>query len=645
MDSINTRFLRFTDELYRQFPKLDMHLVIEILKLHSLFYALEQKQYQELGTNLSKDSLMKCSPDEVDKTIKGMYQKLCEYVPTMSSVFLGDSFKAIDQNTLYKLLVLLGRHGLTKDEYSDQKHVITFFHKVIDEFVLNTRTGYIVTPNGLTELMIRSIEPNKGTVYDPTAGIANLIVSAYLYANSQNKNVRVYGQEIDKNLFIIGKLNLFLHDILPVHGDIQLGDVIREPKWLENNRLMQFDYVLMNFPFGHADWGYEIASNDPYGRFDLYGLPPKTRGDFAFILHALASLKSNGKAAIVVPLGILFRGAQEKIIRSNLVKDDVIESIVALPDNLFIGTGIQVALLILNKNKPKEKQGKILMVNAENDFKRTRTQKFLEEEHILRITDALSQYKNLEQFSIVVSIQEIAENDFNLKPTLYFEKTELNTEFGTIVFNKQVFERDTENLVRIGDIAEVIRGVNLPGRRQIENVEGDIYPIIQIRDIENGVIQFENIDHFPVQTRDLERVTAKPGDILVSSRGTQQKVAVVPEYKGIVLVSSMFVILRIRNHLKQKVNPFYIKRFLESPVGRYYLELNQSGTAVTVLTPNDIKSIPIPLISIEKQNEIVKQLDDADDLILRAMEMRNKQYLNAYGKIGFDLYIRSKEKE
>src|SRR5690606_29645005 len=97
----------------------------------------------------------------------------------------------------------------------------------------------------------------------------------------------------------------------------------------------------------------------------------------------------------------------EKIIRSNLVKDDVIESIVALPDNLFIGTGIQVALLILNKNKPKEKQGKILMVNAENDFKRTRTQKFLEEEHILRITDALSQYKNLEQFSIVVSIQEI----------------------------------------------------------------------------------------------------------------------------------------------------------------------------------------------------------------------------------------------
>lgn len=179
--------------------------------------------------------------------------------------------------------------------------------------------------------------------------------------------------------------------------------------------------------------------------------------------------------------------------------------------------------------------------------------------------------------------------------------------------------------MQIGDIAEVIRGVNLPSRRQIENTDGELFPVIQIRDIENGEIRFETIDEFPIQTRDVQRVTAQPGDILVSSRGTQQKIAVVPEYDGMILVSNMFIIIRL--HSTKEVDPVYVKRFLESPIGQYFFEAHQSGSIATVLTPNDIRSIELPLLPIEQQQEMIRQLEEADELIRKAYEERKKNTL------------------
>jgi type I restriction enzyme M protein len=382
---------------------------------------------------------------------------------------------------------------------------------------------------------------------------------------------------------------------------------------------------------------FEFAVNDPYGRFELYGVPSKSQGDYAFILHALASLKNTGKAAIVVPFGTLVRGATERKIRSILLKDDVIETIISLPTNLFSGTGIQVALLILNKNKPTNKKGKMQFINAEGDYERTRTQKFLRQEDICKITDSVDAYEDKERYSRIVSLEEIADNNFDLNPSLYFVNVELETELGKIVFNKRKYETETKSLVPMDKIGEVIRGVNLPSRRQMERTTEDIYPVIQIRDMENGVINFEKVDKFPIQARDIDRVTAKTGDILVSSRGTQQKNAIVPEYEGEYLVSNMFIIIRISS--TSEVNPIYIKRFLESPVGQYYFEVNQSGSVATVLTPNDIKSIEVPLVHIELQNNMVRQLEEADDLIRQAYENRKKQYLSAYQNIGFGVAL------
>ncbi|WP_046173350.1 N-6 DNA methylase [Domibacillus indicus] len=635
--------LEFLNELEGRFEQKETkeNVTIEILKLHALFYAMEQKSYSNKLTEIVAREDFKNKLGTVKESLTEMYKKLELLEPALLNVFLTESFKDIEEDVFYKMVVLFDRYGLTKEEYRNKNMVVEFFNALIDELFSASKV-FDFTPKGLIQLMVQSLKPGSGTVYDATAGIANIAVAAYDYARSNGNDVTVYGQEINENLFILGKLNLFISNILPLKGDIKLGDTIREPKWVENSRIKQFDYVLMNYPFGLRDWGYDFAEKDPYDRFKMYAIPPKSQGDYGFILHALSSLNNTGKAAIVVPFGILVRGAAERKIRSILLKDDVIESIVSLPTNLFSGTGIQVALLILNKNKPAEKKGKVQFVNAEGDYERTRTQRFLQQEHIVKITDTLESFDTKEQYSRIVSIQEIEENNFDLNPTLYFVNVELKTEFGKLVFNKKKYETETPALINIEEIADVIRGVNLPSRRQMENPVGEIYPVIQLRDIENGTIQFETIEKFPVQTRDIERVTAKPGDILVSSRGTQQKIAIVPEYEGTILVSNMFIIVRVAS--PEEVNPLYIQRFLESPAGQYYFEVNQSGSVMTVLTPNDIKSISIPLISLKEQYEVIKRWEEADDLIRKAQEERKKQYFSIYESLGFGSAIQKLKK-
>jgi type I restriction enzyme M protein len=630
--------LQFINELENQFSKKEINftLISEVGKLHALYAAMEMEKYKTALSRVATREDVKNAGSAVKKMLQELYLELEKNEPSLVNIFINDSFSMIDEKDLYKLVVLFERYGLTKDEYQSKEMIVSFFNNLLKEFI-NEAKGFEFTPDGLIQLMVESIKPLDGSIYDGTAGIANILVQAYTNAVNKNGEVTVFGQELNQELYVLGKLNLFLNHILPERGNLHYGDTIREPKWVENGRIQQFDYVLMNYPFGVRDWGYEFAVNDPYGRFELYDIPSKAHGDYAFILHALASLKSTGKAALVVPFGTLVRGAAERKIRSILLKDDVIESIIALPSNLFVGTGIQVALLILNKNKPDEKKRKVQFINAEGDYERTRTQKFLMPEHIDKIVDVLDRFENIERYSRIVPIEEIEENQFDLNPSLYFVNIELETEFGKVLFNRKKYETETKNLVPIREIAEVIRGVNLPSRRQIENADGELYPVIQIRDVEDGEIQFDKIDKFPIQTRDIERVTAKPGDILVSSRGTQQKIAIVPEHTEQVLVSSMFVIIRLTS---DKINPLYVKRILESPAGQYFFEVNQSGSVVTVLTPNDIKTIEIPLLSIDQQNEFVSELEKADDIIRKAQEERKNLYFNAYQNVGFGTAIR-----
>jgi type I restriction enzyme M protein len=211
-------------------------------------------------------------------------------------------------------------------------------------------------------------------------------------------------------------MNMFLHDVL--NADIRKGDTLGDPQHLVGGELRVFDRVIANPPFSLKKWGKDAADNDPYGRYP-YGTPPKDKGDLAFIQHMIASLNRDGKMGCVVPHGVLFRGSSEKKIRQGILDDDLLEAVVGLPSALFYGTGIPAALLIINKNKPVERQGKVLFINGELEYADGKNQNKLRDqdiEHILRVYDA---YEDEKRYSKVVSMDEIKENDYNLNIRRY----------------------------------------------------------------------------------------------------------------------------------------------------------------------------------------------------------------------------------
>ena len=185
--------------------------------------------------------------------------------------------------------------------------------------------------------------------------------------------------------------------------------------------------MIANPPFSLKDWGHDFAPNDPHHRFDRYGaIPPKTKGDFAFLLHMLAVTNAQGMVGVVMPHGVLFRGGAEGTIRKGIVEADLFEAIIGLAPNLFFGASIPVAICVLNKAKPAERKGKVLFVDAaqEGCFRQGKAQNFIDPEHIARIAGAYQAFEDVERFAHVADLDEIQSNDFNLNISRYVDTTE-----------------------------------------------------------------------------------------------------------------------------------------------------------------------------------------------------------------------------
>jgi type I restriction enzyme M protein len=228
----------------------------------------------------------------------------------------------------------------------------------------------------------------------------------------------LHGQEVNLSTFAIAKINMFLHGL--DEADIRRGDTLSEPQFLDSDgTLKTFDIVVANFPYSKKEWSHETFKNDRYGRLEGYEAPPKKNADYAFILHILGSLNQNGRAGIVVPHGVLFRGGAEGRIRENLIRNDVVEAVVSLPEKLFYGTGIPAAILILNRNKPEEHKNKVQIINAEHEYEEGKKQNRLRNKDISHIVDTYDAYADEESYARVVDFEELEENDFNLNVRRY----------------------------------------------------------------------------------------------------------------------------------------------------------------------------------------------------------------------------------
>lgn len=288
--------------------------------------------------------------------------------------------------------------------------------------------GEFYTPKEVVSLLVEILDPKEGMrIYDPACGSGGMLVQSVYHLKEQGqnlKNIALFGQEINVGTWAICKMNLLLHGLRS--AQIRRGDTLRDPKFLENGRLKQFDIVIANPPFSLKNWGYEKAQSDPFKRF-RFGIPPKGYADYAFVQHMIASTNAAGRVGVVLPHGALFRGGSEKKIRQGILEEDLMEAVIGLPPKLFYGAGIPACLMILNKKKPKERQGKILFIQSANDYQEGKKQNKLRGEDIQRIVVAYREYREIKKYSCAVTLSEIRENDYNLNITRYIDATEEET--------------------------------------------------------------------------------------------------------------------------------------------------------------------------------------------------------------------------
>ncbi len=241
------------------------------------------------------------------------------------------------------------------------------------------KAGEFYTPGQVSTLLARLLAPKKGnTLCDPSCGSGSLLIKVGRQADE--RDFALFGQEMNGTTHALCRMNMFLHGM--DNFRIEWGDTLRNPRLVEKDQLMKFDIVVANPPFSLDKWGYDEAAADPFHRYHR-GLPPKSKGDWAFITHMIETAREGtGKVGVVVPHGVLFRGAAEGKIRQKLIEENLLEAVIGLPANLFFGTGIPAAILLFNKGKT---HGDVLFIDASREFKDAKNQNLLTDEHLDKI--------------------------------------------------------------------------------------------------------------------------------------------------------------------------------------------------------------------------------------------------------------------
>ncbi|MBE2200517.1 MAG: SAM-dependent DNA methyltransferase [Anaerolinea sp.] len=287
----------------------------------------------------------------------------------------------------------------------------------------NKKAGEFYTPRSVVQLMMDILDPQPGeTIYDPACGTGGMLLAAINHVRQQGGRIetllgKLYGQEKNLTTASIARINLFLHGVEDFH--IVRGDTLRNPAFHSGDQLQQFDIVIANPPFSLEQWGWEVWEKDRYQR-NIAGLPSNKNGDFAWVQHMVASMKpGNGRMAVVLPHGVLFRMGKEGEIRHKLLEMDLLDAVIGLGPNLFYGTGLAACILIFSRQT--RHPGQVLLVDASTLYQSGRNQNSLEPQHVQQILAWVQAYEDAPGHAKVVALNEIAANDWNLNIPRYVE--------------------------------------------------------------------------------------------------------------------------------------------------------------------------------------------------------------------------------
>ena len=291
------------------------------------------------------------------------------------------------------------------------------------------KAGEFYTPFQVSQLVAKLAQPKPGDrICDPACGSSTLLIEAAREVG--DRNFALFGMEVNGATWALARMNMFLHSFDSAR--IEWCNTLTSPALVENDRLMKFNVVVANPPFSLDKWGAEDADGDRYNRF-WRGVPPKSKGDYAFISHMIESaLEKEGRVAVVVPHGVLFRGAAEGRIRQALIEENLLDAVIGLPGNLFQTTSIPVAILVFDRSREKggrnESRKDVLFVDASCDYVPGKNQNALSVEHIEKIIRTYRERKPVEKYAHVAAVKEIKENDFNLNIPRYVDTFEEESE-------------------------------------------------------------------------------------------------------------------------------------------------------------------------------------------------------------------------
>ena len=376
-------------------------------------------------------------------------------IETANKAKLEGVFRNIDFNSEANL-------GKTKDRNRRLKMLLEDFNKpqlnmrpsrVSEDVIGNTyiyligrfasdagkKAGEFYTPYKVSELVAKLCRPKEGArICDPTCGSGGLLIEAAKAVG--NRNYSIYGMEVNGSTWALCRMNMFLHGADSAR--IEWCNTLISPTLVENDRLMKFDNVVANPPFSLDKWGADEAEADTYNRF-WRGVPPKSKGDYAFISHMIeAAIEKEGRIAVVVPHGVLFRGAAEGRIREKLIRDNLLDAVIGLPGNLFPTTSIPVAILVFDRSRERgganEKCQDVLFIDASNDYQPGKNQNSLLDEHVQKILSTYEKRQEVAKYAHLANLKEIKENDFNLNIPRYVDTFEEEAEIDIKAVQKEI---------------------------------------------------------------------------------------------------------------------------------------------------------------------------------------------------------------
>jgi type I restriction enzyme M protein len=378
-------------------------------------------QEDYLWDNIRKD------PQRITEKFSLAVKRLAELNPYYQDIFSQFDFhsftinpeNAIILNQLVELFSKFSFEEISGDILGDAyEWILKYFAPT------KAKEGEVYTPREVIRLIVEILDPEPGkSIYDPALGSGGMLIVAYKYVEEKYGKEKadtllLFGQEANAKTLALSKMNMLLHDIKNFH--FALGDTLLFPKFKEGDSIRKFDYVIANPPWNQDGYDEENLKKGEYWRERFkYGFPTKQSADWAWIQHMLASAEKSGKVAVVVDTGAVSRGGREKLIRQKIVEDDLVESVILLPEKLFYNTGAPAVVIVFNKQKPEDKKGKILLINASKEFVPGKKQNTLSTENIRKIVDAYRSFKDVEKFARVITIDEVREADYNLSPSRF----------------------------------------------------------------------------------------------------------------------------------------------------------------------------------------------------------------------------------